>query len=149
MRQKHYFQPNTVCSEQKITPKNKYFTRIISLHPWQIACLLPPSQLPPFNTQTPPGPKNSCYNSCFLVFRSNLLQVDISRCRKFTNSRNIIFSWGQTEDRKWVDRVDRADRLIKESRVKRVNKNILVNRLHRMHIMIEWIDWIDKIDKTD
>ena len=39
MRQKHYFRQNTVCSEQKFTPKNKYFTRIISVHPWQIACL--------------------------------------------------------------------------------------------------------------
>ena len=33
MRQKHYFWQNTVNSEQKFTPKNKYFTQIISVHP--------------------------------------------------------------------------------------------------------------------
>ena len=34
-----FFLPNTVCSEQKFTPKNKHFTQIISVHSWQIACL--------------------------------------------------------------------------------------------------------------
>ena len=40
MRQKQYFQLNTICSELKFTPKNLYFTRIKSVHQWQIACLV-------------------------------------------------------------------------------------------------------------
>ena len=39
MWQKHYFLRITVWSELKFTPKNIHFTRIISVHPWQIACL--------------------------------------------------------------------------------------------------------------
>ena len=34
-----FFWQNTICSDQKFTPKKKCFTRIISVHPWQIACL--------------------------------------------------------------------------------------------------------------
>ena len=75
MWQKHNFWQNTVCSDKKFYPKNKYFTRIIFMHPWQIACLSPP---PPryehahgFNVFFAPFPKFKKCLSLFFLWPDN------------------------------------------------------------------------------